>query len=456
MPKNENQVVQREIIASKLAFLLLAPCLTGHVTRRLRFATEEVQFLSANTLVLQAQNSNSFFTVERKEFGSRRDRPKFLSFVEIPERNNSGGPLHVPGLNVGINFERPSYTQFSHGFGLWRQERLSEAEIAVLHLINSLTDKKDWHVNINDFSVCQTWREEAFTSRLAHFPMSTMLWEWCLFEMRMKGAKYSSEPGSIAVLDSASHIRKSDTLMGTTTLQSLETGSKDLSISPWMYPYIFGHTPVKWDGVEVTLDNAADCVGTGAVHHYQFWESKKKNGGQKLFYSNKWQWLATDVRFTGDESDHSVRIISPINNLCPTEHRPLYTAIESIISNSVADWNKVLLYKTLARGVSRIKPQLHRCLSCYRGDTAWCTCEVKFREFSAWADDRLNNTEPDAWRESAWNPIRAIDGGYVNSKKIYDRLCLRKGFAECGLQVYVEIFKIEVEPHGSVNEENAR
>lgn len=284
-----------------------------------------------------------------------------------------------------------------------------------------------------------------------------MLWDWCLFEVRMKGIKYATRPGSFAILDSASQVRKSDKLMGTELLDRIEREACELDVSPWMYPYIFRHTPVRGDGVSITLDNIEDCVGEGEIPFRGYWECEKGYSGHRTFYSNKTQWLATDVKFTGDENENAIRIVSPINNLDPTEHKFLYTAVETIISDSIADWDQVLLYKTLPKGVSRIRPQLHRCLSCFeeRTDSCTCTCEIKFRESSAWADDRLDNKKPDAWKESAWNPIKAMDGGYATSRKIYDNVSLRKGFGERGLQVYVEILKIEIEPDGTISEENA-
>lgn len=60
------------------------------------------------------------------------------------------------------------------------------------------------------------------------------------------------------------------------------------------------------------------------------------------------------------------------------------------------------------------------------------------------ADDRLKDAEPEVRSKPGWNPVTAIDGGYANSKKMYDNVSLRKGFKDRGLQVYVEILTINV------------
>lgn len=361
----------------------------------------------------------------------------------------------MPGIKVAINFERPSYVQFSHGFDFWRQERLRDEEIAILQFINDTTEKKGWHTDIKDYSIWQTWKKEAVTKYFAKFPTSTtsMLWEWCLFELQKK-ADDAAKLGYVSVLDSASHVRKCDTLLDTDMLEIIKTETSDLDISPWMYPYIFRHTPVRADGVDVTLNNMADCIGTGSVPlRGGHWENEGSRG-PKSFYSNKSQWLATDIKFTGSRNENTVKIVSPINDLDPEKHKSLYSAIESVIFHAIRHWDGVLLYKTLARGVSRIEPRLKRCRSCFEAAATTCECKIKFREFSAWANDNLDNSMLKAYGDSDWNLVAAMNGDYVSSRGIYDKISLRKGFEDRGLQVYVETMNFHIKCDGSISGQN--
>ncbi|OAA60780.1 hypothetical protein ISF_05819 [Cordyceps fumosorosea ARSEF 2679] len=187
----------------------------------------------------------------------------------------------------------------------------------------------------------------------------------------------------------------------------------------------------------------------GAICPRSNWGPDRLSNGDPSYYSGRSQWLATDVKFSN--KDNSVFLISPINNLHAARHKPLYAALEYLISDLIDDWNGVLLYKALARGVSRVKPQLYRCSACSEGAPGMCSCPVNFRESLAWANDRQNNVASDTWHESRWNPILALDGRFASSRRIYDEISLRDGFKERGLQIYVEIVSIELDADGSIS-----
>lgn len=335
---------------------------------------------------------------------------------------------------MSINFERYVYLQFSHGFNLWRQDRLSSPELMIMRLVNDITDRDDWQAKIADFSTCQAWREETFAS---YFPKSLTLWDWCVFELRKKAAEFASSH-SVFVLDSASRIRKSDRLVGTSLFENLSFYAQSAELSPWMLPFVFEVSPIRIDGRPITLDNFLDAMTVGAICPRSNWDPDRLNNGDPVYYSGKSQWLATDVQFSSNGD--GINIVSPVNNLHPHQHKPLYIALEHLLPGLIDDWNQTLLYKALPRGVSRIRPKLYKCGACSADILSSCSCTVDFRDSSAWADDRLDNSPPDTWHERRWNPVLALDGRFASSRRIYDEVSLRDGFRDRGLQIYVEIF----------------
>ncbi len=314
-----------------------------------------------------------------------------------------------------------------------------------MRFVNDVTDREDWQVKIEDFTTCQAWREDVLASYL---PQSTDIWDWCVFELRKKAAEFTSSR-SVFVLDSASRIRKSDRLAGSDLFETLQLSAESLDLSPWMLPFVFEISPIRMDGRPITLDNFLDSMTIGAICPRSNWDPDRLNNGEPLYYSGKSQWLATDVRFSG--KDDSVTIISPINNLHPDQHKNIYIAVEHLVSGLIDDWNQTLLYKALARGVSRIIPRPYKCGACSMGSFNSCSCPVDFRESSAWANDRPNYVAPDAEHERRWNPILALDGRFACSRRIYNQVSLRDGFKDRGLQIYVEISTIKLCSDGSVS-----
>lgn len=383
--------------------------------------------------------------VERRELNSIRDCPTFLDTKKIAERNNTGGPHHVPGISIGTNFEREAYAQFSHGFGLWKQDRLSNAEIEMTRVINEVTDKKSWHIDIDDYSICLAWKKDAVSNSTGI--INDALWEWCTFELRKKAKEFSGLVKSVFVLDAASRVCKSDRLAGTDFLTKLTHNTRRITVSPWLYPFRYGKSPVRTDGVSITLDNITQCIGRGTVPSSPFWyDADDPCNGRKQYYSNKWQWAATDVKFTG--VSNQVRIVSPINNLHPFKHKFIYTAVESLISDSVPIWNQILLYKALPRGISRVKPQPNRCLACSEEKPHSCSCKIELREYSGWATGKDDTKE--STTRKRWNPIAAMDGYYESSNRLYDNISLSKAFQDRGFQVYVEVSKVEIDSDGFI------
>ncbi|OAA70782.1 hypothetical protein LEL_09373 [Akanthomyces lecanii RCEF 1005] len=321
-----------------------------------------------------------------------------------------------------------------------------------MRLVNDITDRKDWQTLVNDFSACRAWKSEAFEN---YFPDNNSLWEWCLFELQRKATEFTTRnQRSVFVLDSASRVCKSDRLVGSGFIAKLKVDTQFLHISPWMFPFIFDISPIRTDGEDITLDNFLNSMTVGAIRRLSSWDPDALNNGHPSYYSGRSQWVATDVRFS-DDGAH-VSIISPVNNLHPIKHKPVYTALEHLVSDIIEDWNQTLLYKTLARGVSRIRPKPFKCAACSAGTFSLCYCPINFRESSAWANGRQNNTPLNAWYERGWNPVMALDGRYSSSRKVYDNVSLRDGFKDRGLQIYVEITTISLDENGNVTTDSTQ
>ncbi len=375
----------------------------------------------------------------------KRTYPSFLDGEDLAERNNTGGPRHVPGIHVAINFERHPDIQFSHGFGMWKQERLSSPELAMIRLMNDLTEEENWQADVFSFSAVKRWKALALSSYFTDH----QLWDWCLFELMDKAKEYTSSRRVFA-LDAASRVCKSDRLQDTQLFDQLIVNTGNRSVSPWLYPFIFAGSPIRADGRAINLENVTSSIGGGIIPPRPFWDTDGWSG-EMQYYSKTSQWIAADVKFTG--RGNSVKFLSPINNLHPLRHKPLYSAIESLITESIPEWDRVLLYKSLQRNGPRIKSQDRRCNACIGTN---CACFVELNELSEWTQGTLGTGNEDPPDNPDWNPSLALNGKYTNTKRLYDSVSLSQGFADRGLQVYVELANLEIGPGGSVPSDDSR
>ncbi|KAJ3495539.1 hypothetical protein NLG97_g3324 [Lecanicillium saksenae] len=361
--------------------------------------------------------------LERQKRGeqSTKIRPAFVDADEIFERNNTGGPRHVPGMAIAVNFERQSCVQFSHGFGSWKQKRLSTPELRMMQLMCDVMDDKDWHEKLCTLDFMLRWQVLA----TSEYKLSLELWLWCQAELHSKAKRMDHDKRGIA----------SDT-------------NKYL-VSPWLYPFWLGQSPIKTDGSRITIERVGDHVGGGVFPPAPFWDNDTWSG-EKHYYSPISQWIATDIKFVG----HSLMLVSPINNLHAQHRKSLYAKIEALLPSALRDWNKVLLYKSLQRNGPRIKPQAQRCESCRLSNGEDCSCVVHLNNFDRWTDGFISPGEKPAPKDRSWDPMAAIDGAYDNSERLYGGIALENGFREKGLQIYVEISAIEVSAQNTITEES--
>ncbi|KAL1870237.1 hypothetical protein Daus18300_005302 [Diaporthe australafricana] len=282
--------------------------------------------------------------------------------------NNENGRLQVPGFFHYYRFELDDDDRFRHGANDFQQTpRLTAREVAMLGVMNALTDKPDWQKKVFNEDIVGRWKAEARAVQL----MSDMAWDWCLAELRDKARRFE-KTGRILVLDSGSTVSKSDQRVPESLRKELKDavrplleqpdaekdwhpGSDDKVLNfvhPSLFPLVYGRTKVLKNGGKVPLDfSSADPTEGAEIAPLNAGAVLEKNIHREM-WSQKFQWLPCEVEFTEDTGT-DVHISSYINNLHPTHHEAAYAAIEKIIALAIAPWNEVLVHR---RG--RIPPRI--------------------------------------------------------------------------------------------------
>ena len=308
--------------------------------------------------------------------------------------------LRVPGFaEYPVDTERAAADRFAHCAHDWSQQRLTAKEMAMLRLMNRLTDISNWHSIVFDDNAVASWRPEPLGQPL----ISDQAWDWCITELRDK-ARCFQQDRYVSIFDAASGLIKSDHLISSTLLNKFrvhlaslmaeaevtrpsspsqpqaedhgtiassrcrqrQKSSKQLVrlVDPKMNPLIYGASKVLSAGGQVDLDNVLASVGRGELAPAHPWgdlpdpetvnKDKRFNSiedspwfddstARPYLFSRRSQWLPCEVSFAGEPGTTDVRITSYINNLHPDLHKPLYAAIEETISLSIEPWNQVLV-----------------------------------------------------------------------------------------------------------------
>ncbi|KAK0735147.1 hypothetical protein B0T26DRAFT_763203 [Lasiosphaeria miniovina] len=169
--------------------------------------------------------------------------------------NKSAGPLRVPGFtDLPLDKELPISHRFAHGFKEWKQvPAITQREFAMVAVMNKVTDKPGWHVDIFSQDVVDRWRNE--------FLSSTPL----MSELRDKAA-YFNEKRHFRVPDTGSCVYKSDALaspelytnfqLGVQSVlaQRKEVGSDGVATyaNSLLYPLVWGKSRILAHGGQVT------------------------------------------------------------------------------------------------------------------------------------------------------------------------------------------------------------
>ncbi|TKY89768.1 hypothetical protein EX895_001065 [Sporisorium graminicola] len=240
----------------------------------------------------------------------------------------------------------------------WYPPRLTVREVAMLAVMDALTDKPNWQLKIHDPEIVARWRVEA--TQQSHL-ISQRAFDWCILELRDK-SNFFQRTGLVPTLQSHNTCVKSDSLLTQSFLDQLKQAIKPLLehepkdwhprsrnqvldlVHPSLYPLIYGRTRYLPQGA-VDLDTWHQS-DQGTPFPEQHRESSPVYFPQPVdFYSFRFQWLPCDVAFQGDTGSN-VLIRSYINNLEPSCNRTLYELIQRAISLSIQPWNHVLIRAT--------------------------------------------------------------------------------------------------------------
>ncbi|GJP97455.1 hypothetical protein AlacWU_10354 [Aspergillus niger] len=126
--------------------------------------------------------------------------------------NNGDGPLQVPGFgSIPLDFQLPPEARFAHGLLDYRHSpRLTKREMAMLRLMQQVTEQPGWDsavINEDEVQLAQ-WYRDATEGPDGHL-ISAAAWDWCLAELRDKAETWR-ETGRLLVFDSSSAVCQAD------------------------------------------------------------------------------------------------------------------------------------------------------------------------------------------------------------------------------------------------------
>lgn len=291
--------------------------------------------------------------------------------------DNKTSPINVPGLgDIPVNVLL-SHDQFATGTNDWKGPILTAKELAMLDLINTITDRPGWHRAIFDQQTIAQWREDAMSSSSL---INDNTWAWCLQELQDKARQFDRD-GRLVVFNTSSGVCKSDTVisseLGSKLLNSVDLLSHQTIrqksdsamvnlVDPSLFPLVYGRTKILVGGQSCGLDEKAwsscttEDLVVSEVPQLVKEGSNWSWGGGRYIWSSKFQWLPCEVQFTGPCGSSDVRISSYINNLHP-ENRECYAAIEAVISSSIKQWNEIVVRNKWRRAIGSFHGNCDHC-----------------------------------------------------------------------------------------------
>ncbi|PPR02044.1 hypothetical protein CVT24_011204 [Panaeolus cyanescens] len=301
-----------------------------------------------------------------------------LPLNHIPKKQDADyvGPLFPNALNLkDVRRERAS------------MPLVTLRELNMLHFMNQVTDKPDWHIKVRDRAIVKKWKEEVFS---ANDDFTKKMFRYCIQELRHKASLVPEPPTlppPIIVYDA--NVVKSDFAVSPTVKKGLQDAMQKFEddipmhlrdwhphsdeqvldlVHPSLFPLVYGTTRILQQGV-TTLDDCIRRCGEGSIasdssvtqsegstvekddeesdsdgesYFYEEWYSEEESDSDDIdkldkAYSKKFQWLPCEVDISGDKT----RITSYINNLHPRE-KGIYELVEKIIDASIPLWGVTL------------------------------------------------------------------------------------------------------------------
>ncbi|KAK3377284.1 hypothetical protein B0T24DRAFT_592900 [Lasiosphaeria ovina] len=407
-----------------------------------------------------------------------------------------------PGWNLDLRWTAQEHgerdlTRIGYPMGIHyncyraKSEMLLVRGVAMMLVMDRLTDKPDWHPKVFDEHIADKWRHEAlawpnsdlwnrisqiepWTGRSARYNprtpkniLSKECVDYCILELRDKAAHFK-RTGITPTLDATFSIAKSDVVVSSELRQALRDAFARLKahqasnpnwhpntsetvqdlVHPSMYPLVYGRSRFL-EGEVVSVENAIDKFagkGDGDGEHPRVTRRTfTDNGG---------------VQFT-----------SYINNLHPTKYRDIYKTIEALVQTALPMWDQCLArynHFTDLVGAGRHKPLGEMLAREAASEATKKTAEqpAPSSKEDARQDDNqegedeeeevYSDDDEDPYRapgQSRWERTRepvqleppAFASNQVNHA-IKPAKTLREQFKDSGLQIIVKIASIELTP----------
>ncbi|KAB8262911.1 hypothetical protein BDV32DRAFT_136325 [Aspergillus pseudonomiae] len=345
--------------------------------------------------------------------------------------------VELPGFPLPLDLYDYSYEgtdRFPHVLQLrdindeYVRKLCTYREILIMRVMNSITDKPDWNLEVFDEATTAKWRREIAASDKDITPD---MMRWIMGEVKWKAQKYSST-SHVVVFDSG--VVKSDTAISDELQNALKEGVRILEdsltgkdyhpgsddkvadlVDPSLFPVVFNRTRAISDSV-IKLERSLDSIGHGTVlsdaHEHPWFNDRKQ-------YSWEFQWLPCDV----DLDNGLCAIVSYINNLHPRQNARLYRVIEKIIAQAIPLWNTTLTYTK--RGYWRME----------------CPRLVEYDD----SDSDYDSSEGRRLRPVGIVRIPSLRNFFPPTFGSSDIVNLHK-FQETGLQIIVKLVNIELTP----------
>jgi len=288
-----------------------------------------------------------------------------------------------PGIDVPLRETMGgSYSIGSHpNSGSETSPMLQVREVAMMGLMDRLTDKPNWHEKIFNDEIVSKWRQEAMSQpEDGLYPgpapadrtrlISDKVFNNCVAELRDK-ATFFKESGLIYTLDSGneSYIIKADAIMKPDLHHELKQAFNRLLADqaakpdwhPWtsdmvqdivhpsMYPFVFNRSHFIHQEVVGVSDAIDKWSGKGQVPKQDLGEPPAVPRSEfyyhhtdtvpRDYWSEKYQWLPSTLAF---QHDGTVKFTSYINNLHPTKYSDIYKIVEKMIDTAIPAWEHAL------------------------------------------------------------------------------------------------------------------
>ncbi|KXX73990.1 hypothetical protein MMYC01_209021 [Madurella mycetomatis] len=302
-----------------------------------------------------------------------------------------------PGVNLPLRYfdqqgiAGADFYRLGHFEGVNQavSEMLQVREVAMMILMDKLTDKPNWHEKVFCDDIVAKWCQEALSQDedgLYHqvvsdegIPMparariiSGKAFEYCIAELRCK-ATHFKETGLIPTLNANENtVIKSDSLINDELRQSLRAAFEKLRteqgpepdwhpwtddkvqdlIHPSMYPFVYGKSKFIQEEVVGIADAIETWSGKGEIIQkdrkirYKGPRSAlpRQDYSNNSFWSSTYQWLPANLSF---QEDGTVRFTSYINNLHPKKHPEIYGLVEKLVDAAIPAWDQALSSKAM-------------------------------------------------------------------------------------------------------------